>query len=145
MRSSVTSVQPSVADGLRYAPPVRRGHVMTRKGNMDTERSIEQIKENLIPILSNWDTCRVVRYEYDEDFESGHATLILTIRSVSEVARILFSHVHLNGDPITPLRDATGLYIIDTAFLGWDKGQKIEVGDWDEGPPIFWSEKVEKI
>ncbi len=112
---------------------------------MNTERSIEQIKQNLIPILPEWDTCRVVRYEYDEDLDTGYASLILTIRTASELTKLLFSHVHLNGDPITPLRDAVGLYIINTSSLGWDRAQKIEVGDWDGGAPIFWAEKVEKI
>jgi len=112
---------------------------------MATERSIEQIKQNIIPILPEWDTCRVSRYEYNEDFETGYASLILTIHTTSEVTNLHFFHVHLNGDPIAPLRDAIGLYIIDTSFLGWDKNQKIEVGDWDGGPPIFWAEKVEKL
>ena len=109
-----------------------------------TERSIEEIKQNIIRILPEWETCRVIRYGYDEDFENGNASLILTVRTANEVAKLLFSGVCLNGDPITPLRDTVGLYIISTSFLGWDNAQKIEVGDWDGGVPIFWAKTVEK-
>jgi hypothetical protein len=112
---------------------------------METERSLEQIKKNLLSLLPEPETCRVLRYEYAEDFEGGYASLNLSVRTTTGVIKLLFSNVSLNGDPITPLRDAIGLYIIDTSFLGWDKKQKIEVGDWDGGPPIFWSEKVEKL
>ena len=31
-----------------------------------------------------------------------------------------------------------------TSHLNWDPAQRVEGGDWDGGPPLFWAEDVSR-
>jgi hypothetical protein len=81
------------------------------------------------------------------DFETPDCTLVLIIRhkSTGNLRKLQFSNVALNNPELAYLRDATGLYFIDTSYLNWSPDQRIEVGDTDGGPPLFWAEAVEEI
>ncbi len=114
---------------------------------MRAERSLEEIKKHRNPILANSEDYRVIRCVYDENFEEQNVVLTLSIKNMKtgEVRNLHFSNVVFNGPIFTSLHDAAGLYLIDTAYLAWDPNQRIEVGDWDGGPPIFWATQVEEI
>lgn len=114
---------------------------------MNKERTIKEIEENQHPILKDTKEYQVIRCQYDEDFIQQKAHLIITIRNKNnkETINLRFENVCFNESPFLLLRDSCGLYLIDTSYLGYNSDQKVEVGDWDGGPPIFWAEKVEKI
>ena len=106
------------------------------------ERTLNEIKANNYPILKNSENYQITRIEYDEDYETNIRSLILTLRNKKNLVKLIFGNVVLNEEAILALRDASNLYIIDTSYLGWGKEQRIEIGDWDGGPPIFWAEEV---
>jgi len=111
------------------------------------ERALTEIKEHRLDVLPKSDRCRVVKLELESDFDSGVTNLILTLRNADteDACRLRFLEVHLSDSALLALQDATGLYLMDTQHLGWNKNQRIEVGDWDGGPPIFWAKTVETL
>ncbi len=113
---------------------------------MDKERNLKEIEENQLSILPDAKNYRVIRYQYDGNFEPQEASLVLTLQNqnTKEIVRLNFKNVHSNEEMFSTLRDSTGIYLIDTSYLGYSPKQRIEVGDWDGDPPIFWAEKVEK-
>jgi len=112
---------------------------------MNQERTIEEIKSHRYPALPEAEKYRVVRLDYTQDFEASDCSTILVIKHTDSGKKksLRFSNSRFNDDLFTSLIDATGLYLMDTSHYGWGKEQRIEVGDWDGGPPIFWAESVQ--
>jgi len=115
---------------------------------MNINRSIKEAKEHRHPILAEAETYHILKCRVDTDFApSGKTTLWLTVtqKDTGATAHLKFTNVHFEEPVFLALRDATGLYVMDTQHLGWATDQRIEVGDWDDGSPIFWAESAEQI
>ena len=115
---------------------------------MNEERTLQEIEQHADTALPNAKEYRVAGCKYEEDFESHSATLILILKRFEsgEVRRLRFTNPNFNaGPPFGSLSDASGLYLMDTSHLGWGREQRIEVGDWDGGPPLFWASDMEEI
>lgn len=114
---------------------------------MTPERSMEETTKYRHGILPDAERYRVVRCKVDSDFIAGTTLLALTLSHMDTgaVRTLKFTNVGFNEPVLVALRDATGLYLMDTSHLGWDKSVRIEVGDWDGGPPLFWAETAEHI
>jgi hypothetical protein len=120
----------------------------TRAGRkMHTERSLQEIEQYAHSSFPDAREYRVVGCLYEVDFESHNASLVLVLKRIKsdEVRRVRFANPHFEEPPFIELWDATGLYLMDTSHLGWGQEQRIEVGDWDGGPPIFWASDVEDM
>ena len=113
---------------------------------MNTERSKEEIKKHRHGLLPDAERYRVVRCRLDSDFTAGTSLLVLTVSHMDTgaVRKLRFYNVVLDEPMLVALKDANGLYLLDTKHLGWAESQRIEVGDWDGGPPLFWAEGVEQ-
>lgn len=115
---------------------------------MNIFRTTEETARHAHPILTGADRFRVCRCSLDADFgPSGQMTLHLTLASTEQEPQIhlRFDNVHIAEPLVQALRDATGLYVMDTLHLGYSSDQRIEVGDDDDGAPLFWAETVQKI
>lgn len=111
------------------------------------ERTLDEISRHRHPILLDPEKYRVISLEFKENYEEGNSFLQITIcrADTGERRTLRFCGVSFPEPPLTSLRDATGLYIMDTSHLGWDAAQSIEVGDWDGGPPLFWACSAEDL
>ncbi len=109
---------------------------------MNTERSLQEIADHPYYVIDGPQEYRAISGNYEEDFKETKASLILVLENIvsGEKRKILFLNVSLNEPVFTGIRDATGFYFVDTAFLNWSPSQRIEVGDADGGPPLFWAE-----
>ena len=114
---------------------------------MNQERSVEEIKNHRLHFFPDSEMYRVVKCEFSEDFELSVISLTLTVKheDTGSTKRLRFHNATLNKDLFTELRDATGLYFMDTSYLGWKQENRVEVGDWDGGSPILWAEDVEVL
>ena len=114
---------------------------------MNTERSKEEIKTHRHGILADAERYRIVRCKVDSDFTAGTTLVVLTLSHMDTgaVRRLRFTNVRLGEPMFVALQDAAGLYLMDTKHLGWAESQRIEVGDWDGGPPLFWAETAELV
>ena len=115
---------------------------------MSIHRSIEETERHAHPVLPDAGEYRVARCRIDDDFTVvGKTTLQLTlVREGAGGERVLaFGNVTYKEPLFIALRDATGLYVMDTGHLGWASNQRIEVGDEDDGSAMFWAESVEDI
>jgi hypothetical protein len=114
---------------------------------MNINRSIEETSGHRHPILPDAETYRVRKCRVDSDFAAGGKTTVwLTAiqKATGMKVHLKFTDVHFEEPIFMPLRDATGLYVMDTQHLGWAADQRIEVGDEDDGSPIFWAQGAER-
>jgi hypothetical protein len=109
------------------------------------ERSLEEINAHHHEILPDAEKYRVTRCRLDAEFTTGKTTLVLNLIHSENGSRreLRFENVVIEESTLCALKDATGLYVFDTHHLGWAESSRIEVGDWDGGPPLFWAERVE--
>ena len=114
---------------------------------MKINRSIEETSGHRHPILPEAEMYHVRRCRVDSDFASGGKTAVwLTVihKSTGMTVHLKFTNAHFEEPIFMPLRDATGLYVMETQHLGWAADQRIEVGDEDDGSPIFWAQDAEQ-
>jgi hypothetical protein len=111
---------------------------------MKEERGIDEIKQHRHHVLPDAESFRVVLIQFTQDFETRRSRLRLRVRNeqTGESVSLCFTNPTFDTSPFLYLQDATGLYIMKTSYLGWDPGQAVEVGDWDDGLPLFWAETV---
>jgi hypothetical protein len=111
---------------------------------MNTERSLKEINDNPYHVIDSPEKYKAISGIYEEDFRSSVASMILVIENfeTGEQHKLQFLNVSLNKPVFTAIRDATSLYFLDTSYLKWGQNQRIEVGDFDGGPPLFWAEEV---
>ena len=111
---------------------------------MNHERSLEEINANRHDVLSDPENYRIVAMRFEKDLDSRASQLELKIQhtKTNQSCLLQFTNPIFNGDPFQPYYDSCGLYIMDTAYLKWGSDQRIEVGDWDGEPPLFWAESV---
>ncbi len=109
---------------------------------MNAERSLQEISDHPYYVIDRPQEYRAISGNYEEDFREAKASLTLVLENIisSEKRKLLFSNVSLNEPVFTGIRDATGFYFVDTTFLNWGLNQRIEIGDVDGGPPLFWAE-----
>jgi hypothetical protein len=124
-----------------------RLQVIRGSGGMKTERTLEEIKAHRHEILPDAENYRIIRCNIDADFSSGTSTLVMTLahKESRAVRKLRFENVSVESPVLVALKDADGLYFMDTRHLGWSESQRVEVGDWDGGPPLFWAETVSQI
>ena len=113
---------------------------------MYERRSLNEINAHRHPVLPDAESYRVVAIRFEHDYDTQRSSLALRIRNeeTGDTCSLQFTNPAFNSDPFIELRDATGLYLMTTTHLRWDRSQQIEVGDWDGGPPLFWAEDVER-
>jgi len=113
---------------------------------MHEERSLDEINAHRHSVLPEAELYRVTAIRFEQDLDVHQARLSLRVRNkkTGEVCSLQFSNPVFNSDPFMDLRDTTGLYLMTTDHLGWDPAQRIEVGDWDGNPPLFWAEEVKR-
>jgi hypothetical protein len=113
---------------------------------MNEERSLNEIRSHRHAVLPDAESYRVVALRFECDLDAHRSSLALRIRNeeTGVICSLQFTNPVFNSAPFVDVRDATGLYIMTTTHLGWDRSQQIEVGDWDGGPPLFWAEAVER-
>ena len=114
---------------------------------MNEERSLEEINAHRHGILPDPENYRIVAIRCEQDIETSSSSLALRIRNqnTGHTCWLHFPNPKYNCDPFYQFFDWTGLYLMTTSHLGWSKDQRIEVGDWDGDPPVFWAEDVELI
>ena len=114
---------------------------------MKTERSLEDIKAHRHQVLPDAEKYRITHCSLDADFVTGITSFLLTLmhQESGSVRKFRFMNVSISEPTLAALKDASGLYLIDTHYLGWSESQRVEVGDWDGGPPLFWAQTVEEI
>jgi len=114
---------------------------------MRKKRAKNEIESNPFHIIVNPETYRAIHGYYEENFRTSEASLLLTLEQhqKGKVVKLKFFNVGLNTPVFCAIRDSCGFYFLDTSYLGWSSNQRIEVGDTDGGPPLFWAETVRKI
>ena len=113
---------------------------------MKEERGIDEINKHRHHILPDAESFRVVFIQFTQDFEARRSSILLRVRNeqAGETVSLCFTNPTFDTSPFLYLQDASGLYIMKTSYLGWDPRQAVEVGDWDDGLPLFWAETVNR-
>jgi hypothetical protein len=94
---------------------------------------------------TNWS---VVRYELDIEYATGvPKTLVLTFMSnTGALKRLRFDEPRMGDFGPLKVPTTTMLYVADLASLGWESGEQIEVGEWEDDRSIlFWAQSVEEL
>ncbi len=113
---------------------------------MYEKRSLDEIKAHRHAVLPDAELYRVVAIRFEQDLDAHRSSLALRLRNeeTGATCSLQFTNPVFNSSPFLELWDATGLYLMTTTHLHWDRAQQIEIGDWDGGPPLFWAEDVER-
>ncbi len=114
---------------------------------MNSERTLLEIAEHPYYVIDVPEEHRSISGIYEENFVEQTASLMLVLEHVQsgKQLKLQFSNVSINEPVFTAIRDAVGFYFVDTSFLNWAPNQRIEVGDIDGGPPLFWAESFSEI
>lgn len=107
-----------------------------------------ELISHLHPVLPSPENYRVVRYEFNFDFDSGLLIEIgITLRSTSgQALGLSFENPSLaeyGPLQLPEMMVGRSIYIADLKEFGWDSLARVEVGGWGEDkPPFFWSSNV---
>jgi hypothetical protein len=98
-------------------------------------------------VLPDAERYRVAGVRFDQDVETGRGRVDLRVRheETGEIVWLRFENGRFRGLPFPALPDAQGLYVMDATYQDRRADERIQVGDFKDGTPIFWAESVEVV
>lgn len=109
---------------------------------------LESLEQTFHPAMSHPLQWQPVRYEIDLNRSTGLPDSVVIEFQSADGRRKKLKFWQPRFDQFGPLQISTAqsLYVADLASLGWESGQHIEVGEWEEErSTLFRASSVEEV